>query len=102
WRECTSGYPELGLLSINVKCMGLSLEVPVFMVASRALGATTTVWVHPHPCLCGCIHILLRLRSSFLGFWGPAGAALGPGTSLPLRACCRGIGEYHLQVLPLA
>ncbi|KAF8187296.1 hypothetical protein K438DRAFT_1936524 [Mycena galopus ATCC 62051] len=70
----TSGYPELGLLSINVKCMGLSLEVPVFMVASRALGATTTV--------------------SFLGFWGPAGAALGPGTSLPLRACCRGIARF--------
>ncbi|KAF8152076.1 hypothetical protein K438DRAFT_1778581 [Mycena galopus ATCC 62051] len=72
--EGTSGYPEPGLLSINVKCTGLSLEVPVFMVASSVLDASTAVL--------------------FWGFWGPAGAVFEPGTSPPLRACCGGIAHF--------
>ncbi|KAF8197298.1 hypothetical protein K438DRAFT_1760083 [Mycena galopus ATCC 62051] len=73
-KAITSGYPEPGLLSINVKCTGLSLEVPVFMVASKALGASMVVL--------------------FWGFWDPAGAVLGPGPSTPLRACFKGIARF--------
>ncbi|KAF8179751.1 hypothetical protein K438DRAFT_1768782 [Mycena galopus ATCC 62051] len=64
-------WPEPGLLSINVKCMGLSLEVPVFMVASNTLGAFTSLLVEMHPhrimtCACAaCFGDFGALQGSF-------------------------------------